>query len=266
MRVGSILTGKMVIYPFVDNVDGNGNGNQLINWMAEIKRETYQPNDWNKPGDLADFFPRYQSWHFDWLDVAQMIRDADQILEYPMVDTDPLERWTFDHVTLAGDAAHPMYPRGSNGAAQAAIDARTSPIFCAAAATCAMRLRPTRRRAWPRRRAWYAPTESIRPTSSTLRSSGWSATSRSRTSTNTSVTTSCAPCRRTTSASPASRRPTTGWVGVDNPKISIRNRPPSRTPGCKTTIIQYLNVDRGSQSGARRLSPLAQDSPLWRVD
>ena len=123
IRVGSILTGKMVIYPIIDDVDGNGN--QLINWMAEIKRDTTEQNDWNKPGDLADFFPLYENWRFDWLDVAQMIRDADQILEYPMVDKDPVERWTFGRVTLAGDSAHPMYPRGSNGAAQAAIDART---------------------------------------------------------------------------------------------------------------------------------------------
>jgi 2-polyprenyl-6-methoxyphenol hydroxylase-like FAD-dependent oxidoreductase len=123
MRVGSINTGKIVIYPIVDNIDGDGN--QLINWMAEIKRDTSEQNDWNKPGDLADFFPIYEGWRFDWLDVAQMIRDADQILEYPMVDKDPIARWTFGRVTLAGDAAHPMYPRGSNGAAQAAIDART---------------------------------------------------------------------------------------------------------------------------------------------
>jgi 2-polyprenyl-6-methoxyphenol hydroxylase-like FAD-dependent oxidoreductase len=122
MRVGSILTGKMVIYPIVDNVDGEGN--QLINWMAEIKRDTFDKNDWNKPGSLDDFFPIYASWRFDWLDVADMIRRADQILEYPMVDKDPIDRWTFGRVTLAGDAAHPMYPRGSNGAAQAAIDAR----------------------------------------------------------------------------------------------------------------------------------------------
>ncbi len=123
MRVGSINTGKMVIYPIVDNIDGDGN--QLINWMAEIKRNTDVQNDWNRPGDLADFLPIYEDWRFDWLDVAQMIRDADQILEYPMVDKDPIARWTFGRVTLAGDAAHPMYPRGSNGAAQAAIDART---------------------------------------------------------------------------------------------------------------------------------------------
>jgi 5-methylphenazine-1-carboxylate 1-monooxygenase len=123
MRVGSILTGKIVIYPIVDDMDGTGN--QLINWMAEIKHDTTEQNDWNKPGNLADFFPLYENWRFDWLDVAQMIRDADQILEYPMVDKDPIDRWTFGRATLAGDAAHPMYPRGSNGAAQAAIDART---------------------------------------------------------------------------------------------------------------------------------------------
>jgi 2-polyprenyl-6-methoxyphenol hydroxylase-like FAD-dependent oxidoreductase len=123
MRVGSILTGKMVIYPIVDDIDGQGN--QLINWMAEIKRDTYEKNDWNQPGDLADFFPIYENWRFDWLDVADMVRNADQILEYPMVDKDPVERWTFGRVTFAGDAAHPMYPRGSNGAAQGAIDART---------------------------------------------------------------------------------------------------------------------------------------------
>ena len=122
MRVGSINTGKIVIYPIVDDVDDQGR--QLINWMAEIKRDTTDQNDWNKPGDLADFFSIYENWRFDWLDVAQMIADADQILEYPMVDKDPIARWTFGRVTLAGDAAHPMYPRGSNGAAQAAIDAR----------------------------------------------------------------------------------------------------------------------------------------------
>ena len=127
MRVGSILTGKIVIYPIVDNIDADGN--QLINWMAEIKRDTAQTNDWNKKGNLADFLPLYESWKFDWLDVAQMIRDADQILEYPMVDKDPIAKWTFGRVTLAGDAAHPMYPRGSNGAAQAAIDARTLADF-----------------------------------------------------------------------------------------------------------------------------------------
>ena len=102
MRVGSILTGKIVIYPIIDDIDGDGR--QLINWMAEIKRDTFEQNDWNKPGNRADFFPIYENWRFDWLDVAQLIRDADQILEYPMVDKDPIDKWTFGRVTLAGDA------------------------------------------------------------------------------------------------------------------------------------------------------------------
>jgi 2-polyprenyl-6-methoxyphenol hydroxylase-like FAD-dependent oxidoreductase len=97
--------------------------------MAEIKRETRDQNDWNKAGDPNDVLPIYQDYRFDWLDVAELIRTADQILEYPMVDKDPIDRWTFGRVTLAGDAAHPMYPRGSNGAAQGAIDARVLTEF-----------------------------------------------------------------------------------------------------------------------------------------
>lgn len=123
MRIGSILTGKIVIYPIVNDIDGNGN--QLINWMAEIKQDAFDENEWNKPGNLQDFYGIYEGWRFDWLDVAALVRNADNILEYPMVDKDPIGQWTFGRVTLAGDAAHPMYPRGSNGAAQAVIDART---------------------------------------------------------------------------------------------------------------------------------------------
>lgn len=123
LRVGSIRTGKMVIYPIVDELDADGH--QLINWVAEIERPTSEMNDWNQGGQISDFMPVYQDWQFDWLDVAELIRDSEVLLEYPMVDKDPLEQWTFGRVTLAGDAAHPMYPRGSNGSAQGLIDART---------------------------------------------------------------------------------------------------------------------------------------------
>ncbi len=123
LRVGSIDTGKMVIYPIVDNIDGQGL--QLINWMAEIKRDTRTMNDWNQAGNVADFADIFHDWRFPWLDVPALIANAEQILEYPMVDKDPVPRWTFGRVTLMGDAAHPMYPRGSNGAAQGLIDART---------------------------------------------------------------------------------------------------------------------------------------------
>jgi 2-polyprenyl-6-methoxyphenol hydroxylase-like FAD-dependent oxidoreductase len=123
VRIGSIETGKMVIYPIKDNVDGNGN--QLINWVAEIQRDNATMNDWNRSGNANDFLDIFKDWRFDWLDVPALISGASEILEYPMVDRDPVEQWTFGRVTLLGDAAHPMYPRGSNGSAQALIDART---------------------------------------------------------------------------------------------------------------------------------------------
>ncbi len=123
IRFGTIDTGKILIYPIIDNVDGQGN--QLINWVAELRRSDVGMNDWNQPGKLEDFFDFYKDLRFDWLDVADLIAGSEQILEYPMVDRDPVTRWTFERVTLMGDAAHPMYPRGANGAAQGIIDART---------------------------------------------------------------------------------------------------------------------------------------------
>lgn len=123
LRVGSISTGKMVIYPIIDRVEGEDT--QLINWMAEIQQGGESPNDWNRGGRMEDVLPIYKDWRFDWLDVAALIQNADHILQYPMVDKDPIAQWTFGSITLMGDAAHPMYPRGSNGSAQALIDART---------------------------------------------------------------------------------------------------------------------------------------------
>ena len=123
VRVGSIQAGNLVIYPIVDDVDGQGQ--QLINWTAQVAQPGYDRNDWNKPGRLEDFLHIYVRWTFDWLNVPDLLRRSDVIFEYPMVDKDPVDRWTFGRVTLLGDAAHPMYPRGSNGAAQAILDART---------------------------------------------------------------------------------------------------------------------------------------------
>lgn len=120
IRIGSIETGKMVIYPIVDDIDAQGM--QLVNWVAETQREGDVMNDWNRIGSGADFMDIFKDWVFDWLDVPALINGADSILEYPMVDKDPVAQWTFGCVTLLGDAAHPMYPRGSNGSAQAIID------------------------------------------------------------------------------------------------------------------------------------------------
>ena len=123
LRIGTVEVGKMVIYPIIDNVDGKGN--QLINWVAELQKSNAAMNDWNRPGDPAVCAEIFKDWTFDFLNVPDLVLKADKVFEYPMVDKNALPFWTQGRVTLMGDAAHPMYPRGSNGSAQALIDART---------------------------------------------------------------------------------------------------------------------------------------------
>jgi 2-polyprenyl-6-methoxyphenol hydroxylase-like FAD-dependent oxidoreductase len=113
---------KFVCYPIAEN-----DGVAEINWIAELSFAEGHPwrrEDWNRPADLNDFLPAFADWRFGWLDVPALIGAATRVFEYPMVDRDPLPRWTFGRVTLLGDAAHPMYPIGSNGASQAILDAR----------------------------------------------------------------------------------------------------------------------------------------------
>jgi 2-polyprenyl-6-methoxyphenol hydroxylase-like FAD-dependent oxidoreductase len=100
-------------------------GEALINWICDLHMgDGTLPSreDWNKPGRLEDFLPRFADWNFGWLDVPEVIRNAHTILEFPMVDRDPLPGWSHGRITLLGDAAHPMYPIGSNGASQAILD------------------------------------------------------------------------------------------------------------------------------------------------
>ncbi len=122
VRAGWLAHGKLVAYPVRDRIDANGR--QLVNWLAEIETPRYKKRDWNRPGRLEDFIGAFEDWRFDWLDVPAFLRAADTVLEFPMVDQDPLPWWSRGRVTLLGDAAHPMVPRGSNGAGQAIIDAR----------------------------------------------------------------------------------------------------------------------------------------------
>jgi 2-polyprenyl-6-methoxyphenol hydroxylase-like FAD-dependent oxidoreductase len=115
-------------------------GRPRLNWICDVKRGeegAQPPRDWNRRGDPADFAPLFANWRWDGVDVPAVITAAGPIYEFPMVDRDPLPRWTFGHVTLAGDAAHPMYPIGSNGATQGIIDARTLAFFLARAPTIA---------------------------------------------------------------------------------------------------------------------------------
>jgi 2-polyprenyl-6-methoxyphenol hydroxylase-like FAD-dependent oxidoreductase len=114
---------KFVGYPIAEARDDT----QAFNFIAELRRPDSPlatREDWNRKGDLDDFFPPFASWAFGWLDVPAIIRSTHETFLFPMVDRDPLPRWTFGRTTLLGDAAHPMYPIGSNGASQAILDAR----------------------------------------------------------------------------------------------------------------------------------------------
>jgi 2-polyprenyl-6-methoxyphenol hydroxylase-like FAD-dependent oxidoreductase len=114
---------KFVGYPIADRP----NGRQVFNFIAELRRPGSSlgaQEDWNRAGALEDFLPAFADWHFGWLDVPSIVRAAPETFLFPMVDRDPVPRWTFGRSTLLGDAAHPMYPIGSNGASQAILDGR----------------------------------------------------------------------------------------------------------------------------------------------
>jgi 2-polyprenyl-6-methoxyphenol hydroxylase-like FAD-dependent oxidoreductase len=114
---------KFVAYPLRHEPDGT----VTVNFIAEQRtdRSRVETADWNRAVPIAPVAALFNEWRFDWLDVPAVIASAHELLEYPMVDREPLPRWTFGRSTLLGDAAHAMYPNGSNGASQAIIDART---------------------------------------------------------------------------------------------------------------------------------------------
>lgn len=115
---------KLVTYPISKKLADEGRS--LINWIAElaVPGDTPPKQDWNREVALDVFAAPFAGWTWDWLDVPALFRGARQYFEFPMVDRDPLPRWSHGRVTLLGDAAHPMYPIGSNGATQAILDAR----------------------------------------------------------------------------------------------------------------------------------------------
>jgi 2-polyprenyl-6-methoxyphenol hydroxylase-like FAD-dependent oxidoreductase len=122
---------KFVCYPIRQLADGR----QLINWIADVAEEASgirTAADWNRHGSREAFLPRYAGWSREPIDIPSLVAGAEEIFEYPMSDRDPIPRWSFGRVTLLGDAAHAMYPIGSNGAAQAMLDGRRLAVELAA--------------------------------------------------------------------------------------------------------------------------------------
>ncbi|MCS3444664.1 flavin-dependent oxidoreductase [Microbacterium phyllosphaerae] len=121
---------KFVAYPLAP---ADADGRMLVNFIAERRVGGTGDADWNRQVDPAPIAELFREWTYDWLDVPAAIAAADEILEYPMVDRDALPQWTFGRTTLLGDAAHAMYPNGSNGGSQAILDARTLAFHLATA-------------------------------------------------------------------------------------------------------------------------------------
>lgn len=123
-----IVTGadhqRVVLYPISRDPES---GRVLVNWVTGRPSDADDPSsrgDWNRQVPVSKVLRHFGEWRFDWLEIGNILAGADQIYEYPIVDRDPLPKWTFGHITLLGDAAHAMYPMGSNGATQSIVDAQ----------------------------------------------------------------------------------------------------------------------------------------------
>lgn len=122
--VGS-LRHRVVLYPI--SPPDPATGLATINWIAEITVDNskgWTLGDWNRRVSVDEFIHHFEGWNYGWLDVPAMLRGAREVFEYPMIDRDPVPTWVDANVALLGDAAHVMYPVGSNGASQAIVDAR----------------------------------------------------------------------------------------------------------------------------------------------
>jgi 2-polyprenyl-6-methoxyphenol hydroxylase-like FAD-dependent oxidoreductase len=131
VRTGASFVGfgthrhRVVFYP-ISPVDP-ATGLATINWIAEVTFDNsagWTGGDWNRRVELDEFIHHFAGWTYDWIDVPAMLRRAEVVYEYPMIDRDPVPSWQDERVALLGDAAHVMYPTGSNGASQAIVDAR----------------------------------------------------------------------------------------------------------------------------------------------
>jgi 2-polyprenyl-6-methoxyphenol hydroxylase-like FAD-dependent oxidoreductase len=131
IRTGASFVGlgthrhRIVFYPISPPDPTTGLAD--INWIAEVTVDNkggWPEGDWNKRVKHEDFIHHFSHWNYDWIDIPAMIRGASEVFEYPMVDREPVDTWRDGNVVLLGDAAHVMYPTGSNGASQAIVDAR----------------------------------------------------------------------------------------------------------------------------------------------
>ena len=129
--VASRFDRRVVIYP-ISRLHEPCKAARLVNWVARITRPLLVNRcpppgcAWIPLGQRRRNVAPFATFEFPFIgcDRGSIHRAPWSIYQYPMVDRDPLPTWDFGRITLLGDAAHPMYPIGGNGASQAIIDAR----------------------------------------------------------------------------------------------------------------------------------------------
>jgi 2-polyprenyl-6-methoxyphenol hydroxylase-like FAD-dependent oxidoreductase len=124
MAIAGHFHQRLIIYPIARS--DSDPGKMLTNWIWQmtVAGGLAEREDWNRKVGKEKFWQHVKDWRFDWLDVPRLIEGTEEIFEFPLVDRDPVGRWSFGRVTLIGDAAHPMQPTGSQAGSQAIIDAR----------------------------------------------------------------------------------------------------------------------------------------------
>jgi 2-polyprenyl-6-methoxyphenol hydroxylase-like FAD-dependent oxidoreductase len=121
LHIGAPSYGSLIVYPILDNAYGTDL--TLTNWVVEQNGRPESIEDWYQKADVAEIAHMFDICKIDFIDVGEMIRAAKDVWVYPLIDHDPLPRWSYGRVTLMGDAAHALYPRGGHGACQAFVDA-----------------------------------------------------------------------------------------------------------------------------------------------
>ena len=126
-------TGNVVFTHYPIDEAAAKEGRMMLNWgITQFVGGEGDPGEenWSTPAPHSEVDPIMAGWSFadgyfknGALTPAEVVRRTKKVSKFAAFDRDPVKRWSFGHVTLLGDAAHPLLPFGSQGAGQSILDA-----------------------------------------------------------------------------------------------------------------------------------------------